>query len=450
MPIIIQDDDNYVQRQAGIGEKVTDKSFESKGLEKLKPEKGERISPNSFCRKIKRSYELIFNSNMSNIINLKFFQKKWQYRLSYYLIIFLSIGLISNFIIFRYGVFNTNSDSARYMLSALIQSEAAIFAIVITLSLVAVQQTSSSYSPRAIEIFQDIRKNSDFFILVTIYLIAMIYGAWVLKQINEDNFGNLANFENPVLFPFFESHVKLAYILGIFAFVALVPYIYHTLNLLNPFKIIELLSENITKEKLLSSFEKGQEWTPKYMEDQDYICLREIMEKFEDFDGIKYINDEKNPIQPIIDIIRGSLMRYDYETARKGLKAVGKCTNDIFKNENIADVTTERLLNHLIKQYKGLGHLALKSTDDDSIMQIIINLRENAIRASEKKIVKTTLSASNLIEKIGLQMVEENSEKLAECAKYSLELIENSMDSKKGLITKKKVKLENLIQRMNT
>jgi len=108
------------------------------------------------------------------------------------------------------------------MISALIQSEAAILAIVITLSLVAVQQASSSYSPRVIEIFKDIQKNMDFYILIGIYLVAMIYGNWVLKQINSDSFGNLANFENPVLFPFFESHVRLTYVLGSFAFIALV------------------------------------------------------------------------------------------------------------------------------------------------------------------------------------------------------------------------------------
>lgn len=306
------------------------------------------------------------------------------------------------------------------MISALIQSEAAILAVVITLSLVAVQQASSSYSHRVIEIFKDIKINSDFYILIGIYLIAMIYGSWVLKQINDDASGNLANFQNTILFPSFESHVNLTYILGIFAFIALVPYLLNTLNLLNPFKIIELLSEKITKENICKSIEEGEYEPIKYMYDSgDFDC-----EMVESYKSGKYINDEINPIQPIIDIIRSSLMRNDYETARKGLKTVGKCTNNAF--ENIDGRYIERLINPLIKQYKGLGDLAIKNNDEDSTMQIIINLRENAIMASAKHCGNTTSLASDLIRKIGLQMSKENSKIIPMCVSYSLGKIENT------------------------
>lgn len=74
----------------------------------------------------------------------------------------------------------TNADSARYMLSALVQSEAAVIAIVITLSLVAVQLTASSYSTRVIDIF---KKSFSLWIFVSTYIVAIIHGLWVLNVI---------------------------------------------------------------------------------------------------------------------------------------------------------------------------------------------------------------------------------------------------------------------------
>jgi len=46
-----------------------------------------------------------------------------------------------------------HGDSARLLLSALIQSESTIIALVITLTLIAVQLTAASYTPRVANIF---------------------------------------------------------------------------------------------------------------------------------------------------------------------------------------------------------------------------------------------------------------------------------------------------------
>jgi uncharacterized membrane protein len=62
-----------------------------------------------------------------------------------------------------FDLFQTDANSARYMLSAMVQAQAAIVAIVVTLTLVAVQLTASAYSPRVIRIFRD---NPDIWILL--------------------------------------------------------------------------------------------------------------------------------------------------------------------------------------------------------------------------------------------------------------------------------------------
>lgn len=76
------------------------------------------------------------------------------------------LGLVSFGVGIIFKLFNlihTEPTSARYMLSALVQSQAAIIAIIVSLTLIAVQHTASAYSPRVIRIFRD---NPDMWILL--------------------------------------------------------------------------------------------------------------------------------------------------------------------------------------------------------------------------------------------------------------------------------------------
>jgi uncharacterized membrane protein len=160
-------------------------------------------------------------------------------------------------------MFYTDVDSARYMISALVQSEAGILAIVITLSLVAVQLASSS-STRNIDLF---KKTPDLWILISIYIITIIYCVTLLKMIvNTPN--RISDLEN---------YIFLAYCTSIFAFVALIPYIWNILELMKPSTVINKLAERITKENILKATDE---------------------KKF----------GEKDPIQPIMDIVHSSLI----------------------------------------------------------------------------------------------------------------------------------------------
>ena len=60
-----------------------------------------------------------------------------------------AVAMSSGFVIYSWAPSPINENSARNMISTLVESEAAIIAVVITLSLVAVQLTASSYSPKA-------------------------------------------------------------------------------------------------------------------------------------------------------------------------------------------------------------------------------------------------------------------------------------------------------------
>jgi hypothetical protein len=257
-------------------------------------------------------------------------EPKWLNRLTLYFALGAVI-ITALHIVFSYsGYLHTDVDSARYMLSALVQSEAAIVALVVTLSLVAVQLAASSYSARVIEVF---RRTPDLWILMGIYGIAIFYGLGVLKMIENPLVGRLSNLEGQVSF---------AYYLGVFAFVALVPYMWNTLDMLKPSKIIEMLAKGITKEKIFA------------------VRLEE--------------SREKDPIQPIVDIICGSMMKYDYETMRNGLRTIRGRTILLIKNENFNYNEKSDILARVFTHLDGIAKLAVSRKDEQSAIVTIINL----------------------------------------------------------------------------
>ena len=87
----------------------------------------------------------------------------------------------------------------------------------------------------------------------------------------------------------FEFCVSMAYWLGAFTFVALFPYMLNVIGILKSENIIKRLAKEITKDKLLKS-----------------IKLAKTSEGIER----RTVDD---PIQPIVDIIHGSIMKYDLE-----------------------------------------------------------------------------------------------------------------------------------------
>ncbi len=262
---------------------------------------------------------------LSNEISL------WARRLALYICLGAFIIVISHIAFSYFNLLHTDVDSARYMLSALVQSEAAIVALVVTLSLVAVQLAAQSYSARVIEVF---RRTPDLWILMGIYGVAIFYGLGVLKLIERANpqVNSLSNLEGQVAF---------SYYLGVFAFVALVPYIWNTLEMLKPSTVINILAERITKESILDAIDEKQEKS-----------------------------DKGNPILPIVDIIRTSIRNFDYETLIYGLKVVEDRFQYILKNEKFENVEKDKIAVLFITILNRIGRLTANREDEDSTMAI--------------------------------------------------------------------------------
>nr|CBH37375.1 hypothetical membrane protein [uncultured archaeon] len=244
------------------------------------------------------------------------------------------------------------------MLSALVQSQAAIVAIVITLTLIAVQLTASAYSPRVIDIF---KKNPDMWILLGCYGVSIFYGFIVLKLVKgvEREFVSQSVIWYLGPFPIsFESYVSLAYWLGAFTFVVLFPYMLNIISLLKSENIIKRLAIKITKDKIL--------------------------------------NQKEDPVQLVVDIIYGSIMKYDLETTRLGLKAVTNQVIEIIDSKKEEEIS-KRFCDHLER----VGRLAISREDAESTIEVSKNLENFGTSTAEKGLENATVYAVWPLRKVG-------------------------------------------------
>jgi hypothetical protein len=300
-------------------------------------------------------------------------RKLWTTRIFVYGFLLLLVIFVGAVTFAHFNLFHTDVTSARYMLSALVQSQAAIVAIVITLTLIAVQLTASAYSPRVIRIF---RNNPDMWLLLGCYGVSIFYGFIVLKLV--EGAGDEAVSQSAIwslgwISISFESCVSLAYWLGAFTFVALFLYMINIIDLLRPENIIKRLAIEITKENVSKFIESVEE---------------------NEKDRKKPV--EKDPILPIMDIIHGAVMKYDPETVRVGLKAV---TDQMI--EIIGPDDEEKISKHFCDHLKLVSRSAISREDVESTVEVIDNLKNFGKSTAEKRLEYAAKPAAKSIEGVG-------------------------------------------------
>lgn len=309
-------------------------------------------------------------------------------KVSSYIILLFFVLIISNFILSSFGLQDNEANSTRYLVSALIQSESAILAIVVTLSIFAIQQASSTYSARLIQVFKDPKKNPDFYVIVFTYITTIIYGCWVLKQVRGEE--NDIIYLKSIIFSSFDTHIWITYALGIFSLISLIPYSIHTMNLLNPTTIIDKLSIDISETNLESMDEEDSEK--------------------------KQNNDV---ILPIIDIIRKSLIEYDYKTSRIGLETMTGKVKYLLNADNLSEKNKEKLLNSFFPHVLELGRLAAANKDELFVIDLLDIM--DFIGELRNKNPKNRRRITTLVEEIGIESV---NQKLERATKRSVVILE--------------------------
>lgn len=273
-----------------------------------------------------------------------------------------SIILFSNF-----SFSDIFPDSARYMLSALVQCEAAIIAVVVSLSLIAIQFAASSWSARVIDIF--LKKYLEFWLLISLYIVAIAYGLYVISSIKDNN--SIISYN-------VEFGISLSYRLGILAFLALIPYTWTTLILLKPSTIINQLSQNISMKAILSILPLGN--------------------------PVK----KDDPIQPIMDIIIASLMKSDEGTILEGLESLRSRITFLIKNYNFNDDDEIVFSDNIFPHLSEIGTLAASKRDEHATIRIIRTIHGIGYMATDQKLDFAANEAARILGDIGGNAAEKN------------------------------------------
>ena len=283
-------------------------------------------------------------------------------------------------------------DSVRFFLSSLIQSEATVIAIVISLSLVVIQLTASSYSTRVIDIFKE---SSDIWIVIAAYIIAIIYGMTTLKFI--DIIIDLGT-------PIYVTAVWIAYFMAIFAFGALIPYLLSSLDIMKSSNVINRFAERINKENILSGVSESEAIVAKSSINPNFSYLYSDILR-------PVIEIDKDPVQPIIDIVHASMMKYDYETMRYGLKVLENYMTKILKVDKLEkdDVT---IVKHIFTHLERVGKLAASRDDEDSVMEVSTTIFMIGKISVEQKYENVAGMATNGIKNIGRLVIKKEMEEL--------------------------------------
>ena len=299
-----------------------------------------------------------------------------------YYVLFILLALLCAAVFVQYlNPNHTDINSARYLLSSLIQGEATIIAIVVTLTLVAVQLTASAYTPRVSNIFAS---SPHMYLILGIYIISIAYSGILLQMLN--------GMEGNVL-PGWEILISLAYWLTIILAIALIPYIYYTLELLRPETFIKKNAKHLTKKTILQ------------LENNDFL-------------------------NSIFDVVHSSIMKYDSATTREGLTSVSSQINNQISGKNSAsenseiiktycahlersarqaiDLHDEEILSIILDQFEKIGTYCAKNEFDNPTWQVATVIVEVEKLLAAEEIPSSLNRLTGLIRSIGIISIENN------------------------------------------
>jgi hypothetical protein len=243
----------------------------------------------------------------------------------------------------------SDPETARYFLSTIIQSEAAVIAVAISLSLVMVQIASTAYSIRLLDI---LKKSYHVWTLLIIYLSLMIYGSWVLML-----FGTI---------DFQESYrdIVIIFRLSIIAFSSLILYFWKIFDLLNPSYLIDKLAEDIEIDKILK---------------------------------IREIGGKNDPIRSVSDIIIGSIYKYDGVTIEYGIKILNKKITELLNVNFLCNDQQKKIGEAIFGSLSSLAKLLILNFHQNSCLHIIETIGSVGISSAGKKFEHISLMASKCL-----------------------------------------------------
>lgn len=252
----------------------------------------------------------------------------WINQLLQYTIIFGIIIISGIFVVTWYNIVPLNTEQAQSLLGVLVQTQAAVASIVVSLTLVAIQLAAGSYTPRVIDVM---KKSPDMWLLLFIYVVSISIGFIAFILIGTINL----------------HLISLILILGFYTFAILFLYFFNTIKHLRPDDVVKMLVGDINAGNIHQT-----EWT----------------------DDI---------FQPIFDVIHSSINKYDVTTTRIGLNLLFERVLGFYPR--LDDVAKNHITTHLCEHIQRSSIIALGNEDEGTIQEIVTILEKATISIIDSK-----------------------------------------------------------------
>jgi hypothetical protein len=330
----------------------------------------------------------IFSSLNSNFSYISRFEQNnpWLFWIFFYSCFIVAAIIVTLFYVWvgytALGFSDTDVNSARYLLSSILQAEAAIIAIVVSLTLIAMQLVATSYSPRVARIFSS---GNQMYIILFFYVISIGYNAILLQMLQGERGPISASL-----------HYLISFCLwfAIFLMIALVPYIRNILIRLQPETIISQECQRITKNTILST------------------------------------SSQSNPLDLIFDILHQSVMRNDTGLLKEQLPRITERIINILQNPiigpEIIEITqdfSQRLTicaqqsiqlddmestRIILENLKDLENCTILLHEDEASRQVIESIQLLELASANKKSWNNLTRITDLLEICGDNAIKKN------------------------------------------
>jgi hypothetical protein len=238
--------------------------------------------------------------------------------------LFFCLMLLSLADLSPFTLANTDLDNARGILEGVgVEGLSAIFAIVISLTLMAVQFASQQYTHRIMDLHV---KSLTFWSVIAVYLMSLLYNVFMLGRL-----------EAPVE----SKYIEVSMLLTALCFFMLIPFFSITMVRLRPETVIENLLEKVDTAYLSS--------------------IKDLLKA-----GETRIAGELDKLLPITEIIEKSVGNGDRGTVRFGLGEIYNRYMEELSQENESYVSPY-FLGHIL----GVGREAIIEADDDTVVQVL-------------------------------------------------------------------------------
>jgi len=281
--------------------------------------------------------------------------------ISVFFLVFV-LGFLSQFAI-EGTLFGGSIDSARYLLSALAQTQGAIIAIVISLTIVAVQVSSQAYSLRITDI---LLRYQFFWFMLFLYGLSIIYDVTLLNRINQSNIGSLG------------TEVNVTVFIAAIALWALFPYSKKTIERLRPQTIMRTLGKHIL-----------------------FDCRG------------TFDTNRIEAIFPLFDATKKAIRGDDIATARDGMREIERVCCEILA-EGLNEQDEKSAMDYFCQQYQRTAKIAFAQDDTDSVLEVSRSLELIADNILQKELSREradiVVFISSTLSNIGRSAIDRSSE----------------------------------------